>query len=129
MVGNNPIPLVNHFAVLDPISSGKLPINPFKTLADNGSASTPKYTIDNLSFVQMLGTLHPGDILSYVYTLTAEGTTHGAEHGFLAFVGDPFDLAATGGGFELTAVTAAVPEPQSWALSLVGLVLISMKRW
>ena len=129
MVGNNPIPLVNHFAVLDPISSGKLPINPFKTLVDNGSASTPKSTIDNLSFVQMLGTLHPGDILSYVYTLTAEGTTHGAEQGFLAFVGDPFDLAATGGGFELTAVTAAVPEPESWALSLVGLVLISMKRW
>ena len=129
MVGNNPVPLVNNFAVLDPISSGKLPINPFKTLADNGSASTPKSTIDNLSFVQMLGTLHPGDILSYVYTLTAEGTTHGAEQGFLAFVGDPFDLAATGGGFELTAVTAAVPEPESWALSLVGLVLISMKRW
>jgi len=129
VVGNNPIPLVNHFAVLDPISSGKLPINPFKTLVDNGSASTPKSTIDNLSFVQMLGTLHPGDILSYVYTLTAEGTTHGAEQGFLAFVGDPFDLAATGGGFELTAVTAAVPEPESWALSLVGLVLISMKRW
>ena len=82
MVGNNPIPLVNHFAVLDPISSGKLPINPFKTLVENGSASTPKSTIDNLSFVQMLGTLHPGDILSYVYTLTAEGTTHGAEQGF-----------------------------------------------
>ena len=71
---------------------------------------------------------HPGDILSDLYTLTAEART-GAGQGCLAFVGDPFDLAATGGGFELTAVTAAVPEPQSWALSLVGLVLISMKRW
>jgi len=116
-----------NFAVLDPFSSGKLPINPFVTLKDNGDDSVPKFTIDKLSFTQTLGTLHPGDILSYVYTLTAEGTTHGAEQGTLAFLGDPFDFAASGGGFEVTAAT--VPEPASWVASLVGTVLIAGRLW
>jgi hypothetical protein len=117
----------SNFAVLDPFSSGKLPINPFLTLKDNGDDSVPKFTIDKLSFTQTLGTLHPGDILSYVYTLTAEGTTHGAEQGTLAFLGDPFDFTASGGGFEVTAAT--VPEPASWVLSLVGVILIALNRW
>lgn len=117
----------SNFAVVDPFSSGKLPINPFLTLKDNGSESVPKFTIDKLSFTQTLGTLHPGDILSYVYTLTAEGTTHGAEQGYLAFLGDPFDFTASGGGFEVTAATA--PEPASWVLSMLGLVLIAVNRW
>jgi hypothetical protein len=118
----------SNFATVDPFSSGKLPINPFATFNDNGSASVPKFTIDNLSFTQLLGTLHPGDILSYVYTLTAEGTTHGAEQGFLAFVGDPFDLTASGGGLEVTAIAATVPEPESWILSMLGLILIAVNR-
>jgi hypothetical protein len=122
----------SNFAVLDPFSSGKLPINPFLTLKDNGDDSVPKFTIDKLSFTQTLGTLHPGDILSYVYTLTAEGTTHGAEQGYLAFLGDPFDFTASGGGFEVTAATvpqpASVPEPASWVLSMLGLILIVVNR-
>jgi hypothetical protein len=128
VVGTNPVPLVNNFAVVEPFSTGRLPIDPFRTFTDNGSSSTPKYTIDNLTFVQALGTLHPGDILSYVYTLTAEGTTHGAEQGFLAFVGDPLDLIASGGGFEVSANVAAVPEPASWMLSLLGMLLIAANR-
>ena len=117
----------SNFAVVDPFSSGKLPINPFTTLKDNGNESVPKFTIDKLSFTQTLGTLHPGDILSYVYTLTAEGTTHGAEQGYLAFLGDPFDFTASGGGFEVAAAT--VPEPASWVLSIVGVILIAVNRW
>ena len=119
----------SNFAVVDPFSSGKLPINPFTTLKDNGNESVPKFTIDKLSFTQTLGTLHPGDILSYVYTLTAEGTTHGAEQGYLAFLGDPFDLTASGGGFEVTAIAATVPEPASWMLSMLGVILIAVNRW
>jgi len=119
----------SNFAVVDPFSSGKLPINPFLSLKDNGDDSVPKVTIDDLSFSQLLGVLHPGDILSYVYTLTVEGTTHGAEQGFLAFLGDPFDLAASGGGFEVTAITAAVPEPADWMLGMFGLILMSVHRW
>jgi len=126
--GSNPT-VFNNFAVLDPIISGHLPINPFLTLNDNGSSSTPKFTIDSLSFTQLLGTLHTGDILSYVYTLTAEGTTHGAEQGFLAFVGDPFDLAASGGDIHVTAIAASVPEPESWMLTLLGLLFIALNRW
>jgi len=117
----------SNFAVLDPFSSGKLPINPFLTLKDNGDDSVPKFTIDKLAFTQTLGTLHPGDILSYVYTLTAEQTTHGAEQGSFAFLGDPFDFTASGGGFVVTA--AIVPEPASWVLSLAGLMLIAVNRW
>jgi len=129
-LGTGPIVTTfSNFAVLDPFSTGRLAINPFLTLTDNGDSSVPKATIDNLSFSQLLGTLHPGDILSYVYTLTAEGTTHGAEQGFLAFVGDPFDLVTSGAGIEVTAVTAAVPEPANWMLSLLGLVLVSVRRW
>ena len=120
--------VVSNFAVFNPIISGNLPIDPFLTLKDNGDLSVPRFSLDDLSFSQRLGTLHPGDILSYVYTLTAEGTTHGAEQGFFAFVGDPFDLAASGGGFEVT-VAAAVPEPENWTLSLLGLILISVNRW
>ena len=115
--------VVSNFAVLDPFSSGKLPINPFLTLKDNGDDSVPRFTIDELSFTQLLGTLHPGDILSYVYTLTAEGTTHGAEQGFFAFIGDPFEIAASGRGIEVSAAVAAVPEPATWILSLFGLLL------
>ena len=62
-----------------------------------------------------------------MYTLTAEGTTHGAEQGYLAFLGDPFDFTASGGGFEVTAAT--VPEPASWMLSMVGVILIAVSRW
>jgi len=36
------------------------------------------------------GLLHTGDTLAYVYTQTAEGTTHGFERGYDAFLGDPF---------------------------------------
>ena len=38
--------------------------------------------IDSTSAVVDLGLLHTGDTLAYVYTLTAEGTTHGFERGY-----------------------------------------------
>jgi hypothetical protein len=66
----------SNFAVLDPFSSGRLPLNPFLTLMDNGSAFVPKFPSSPSTTsrsCRTLGTLHPGDILSYVYTLTAEG--------------------------------------------------------
>jgi hypothetical protein len=34
-----------------------------------------------------LGLLRKGDTLAYVYTLRAEGTTHGFEQGYDAFLG------------------------------------------
>jgi hypothetical protein len=94
----------------------------FDGLVFNGDASFPIWSIDPIGTSVSLGKLEPGDILSYVYTLTAVGTTHGGEHGYLAFLGDPFGIERVEGNLvpELT-VIAAVPEPSSVALLLAGL--------
>jgi hypothetical protein len=47
------------------------------------------WKLDPFSTDVDLGLLNTGDTLSYVYTLTAEGTTHGFERGYQAFLGDP----------------------------------------
>src|SRR5262249_27055457 len=59
----------------------------FGSLRFNGNESEPGWTLDSVSTAVKLATLREGDTLSYVYTLTAEGTTHGFEHGYLAFLG------------------------------------------
>jgi len=114
-----------NFADVTPIVTGNsLGFDPFAstkcTFAESPVA--PTCSINALSFSFPLDTLHPGDILSYVYTLTAEGTTKGFEHGYLAFLGDPFDLNASGGSIDVSAV---VPEPATWCSSLAGLVSIA----
>lgn len=118
-----------NFAELQPIVTGSaLGFDPFDHFHDlSVDDSVPRFTIDPLSFDFTLGTMHPGDILSYVYSLTAVGTTLGFEHGHFAFIGDPFDLGASGGGLAVTAreVTAAVPEPATWALILTGFLLLT----
>jgi hypothetical protein len=79
------------------------------------------FNIDSVSTNVNLGVLHTGDTLAYVYTLTAEGTTHGFERGYDAFLGDPFgaDIVADNLQTTVTLVTpAAVPEPRTCALIL-----------
>jgi hypothetical protein len=71
-----------------------------------------------------LGTLQPGDTVSYVYQLTAQGTTHGGEQGYVAFLGDPFGLEVTPDNLILSIGSASAPEPASWMLSVIGLVCI-----
>src|SRR5262249_4925307 len=56
----------------------------------NGDDFNPRFSLDSFSFDVDLGELRTGDILSYTYTLTAQGTTHGFERGYFAFLGDPF---------------------------------------
>jgi hypothetical protein len=58
--------------------------------------------------------------VSYVYQLTAQGTTHGAEQGYVAFLGDPFGADVVSGNLVLS--VASVPEPASWTLGAIGLV-------
>jgi hypothetical protein len=70
----------------------------------------------------MLGTLQPGDTVSYVYQLTAQGTTNGGEQGYVAFLGDPFGLDVTSGNLVLS--IASVPEPATGILSVIGLLCI-----
>jgi hypothetical protein len=47
--------------------------------------------------------------VSYVYQLTAQGTTHGFEQGYVAFLGDPFGSDVTSSNLVLS--TSSVPEP------------------
>jgi hypothetical protein len=98
----------------------------------NDDAFNPGFTIPSVSTDVKLGSLQPGDTLSYVYTLTAEGTTHGFEHGYLAFLGDPFGAEVVGGNLTVTAaLTAPTPLPSAVLLfgpALAGLGFFGRRR-
>ena len=70
------------------------------------------------------------DTLAYVYTLTAEGTTHGFERGYDAFLGDPFgaDVIADNLGISVVLAVVDVPEPGTFALLLLGLAGLVGRR-
>jgi hypothetical protein len=72
-----------------------------------------------------LASLQPGDTLSYVYALTAEGTTHGFEHGYFAFLGDPFGASVVGGNLGVT-VSLVAPTPLPSAVLLFGSALAGL---
>jgi hypothetical protein len=96
----------------------------FKSFKDNGDRFNPRFSLDSVSANIKLGTLEPGDTVSYVYQLTAEGTTHGGEQGFVAFLGDPFREDVVTGNLILSTRDVpgtAVPEPTTWLLLIVGL--------
>src|SRR5262249_30221447 len=82
----------------------------------------PRFDMKPVSTDVGLGTLQPGDTVSYVYQLTAQGTTNGGEQGYVAFLGDPFGLEVTPGNLVLS--TSSVPEPATGMLSVIGLVCI-----
>jgi hypothetical protein len=79
--------------------------------------------INSVSTDVNLGGLHTGDTLAYVYTLTAEGTTHGFERGYDAFLGDPFGVDIVSDNLAVTVALANpdVPEASTSALVLCGL--------
>lgn len=110
------------------------------SLKFNGDDFNPPFTLDSVSFDLRLGVLQPGDTLSYVYTLTAQGTTHGFEHGYDAFIGDPFGANGITDNLRVTAALAGapepgpvvsgdVPEPSTSALLLLGLAALFLRRW
>ena len=86
--------------------------------------SRVRWGIDSVSTDVDLGLLHTGDTLAYVYTLTAEGTTHGFERGYDAFLGDPFGVDVVTDNLSVTVTLAdgAVPEPSTWAMMVIGFV-------
>lgn len=93
----------------------------FNSLTFNNDDFNPSWTIGSVSTDVGLGVLHTGDTLAYVYTLTAQGTTHGGEHGYYAFLGDPFGVDVVGGNLGVTAAIAAdAPEPGMCALMMLG---------
>ncbi len=90
----------------------------------NGDDFNPSFILDSFSFDVDLGVMHTGDIMSYTYTLTAEGTTHGFERGYFAFVGDPFSGNAIGDNLSVTITpvdAADAPEASTSFLMLSGL--------
>jgi hypothetical protein len=68
-----------------------------------------------------LGSLHKGDTLAYIYTLTAEGTTHGFERGYDAFLGDPFGAEVIADNLTVTVNPDAAPEASTYSLISLGL--------
>ena len=74
----------------------------FDSFKDNGDDFNPRFSLDSVSADIKLGTLQPGDTVSYVYQLTAQGTTHGGEQGYVAFLGDPFGSDVISGNLVLS---------------------------
>ena len=107
----------------------------------NGDDFNPSYTLNPVSFDLDLGVIQPGDTMSWVYTLTAEGTTHGFEQGYFAFLGDPFGGESTSGSLvERTSPSGSgnpieivspspVPEPGTSSLMLLGAAGLLVSRW
>ena len=97
----------------------------FNTLRPNFVGA---WNIDSVSTDVMLGVLHTGDTLAYVYTLTAEGTTHGFERGYDAFLGDPFGVNIVADNLGVTVALADVPEASTPSLMLLGLAVLLVWR-
>ena len=98
----------------------------------NGDDFNPSYTLDPVSLDLDLGVIQAGDTMSWVYTLTAEGTTHGFERGYFAFVGDPFSGDVPSGNLKETLVsspTSPTPEASTLSLTLLGLAGLLLWRW
>jgi hypothetical protein len=111
-----------NFADVGFLGANNSTVSLFKSFKDNGDRFNPRFTVDSVTTNIKLGTLQPGDTVSYIYQLSAQGTTHGSEQGYVAFLGDPFGLDLTAGNLILSAAT--VPEPATWMLSVIGLVCV-----
>ena len=96
----------------------------------NGDDFNPSYTLDPVALDLDLGVIQPGDTMSWVYTLTAQGTTHGFERGYYAFVGDPFGgEVVTGNLVQTISASAEAPRPNTSALILLGFAGLLMRHW
>jgi hypothetical protein len=96
----------------------------------NGDDFNPSYTLDPVFLDLDLGVIQAGDIESWVYTLTAQGTTHGFERGYFAFLGDPFGAeVVTGNLVETISPAAEVPEANTSALVMLGITGLLLRRW
>lgn len=99
-------------------------------IAVGDGVTVAAFRLDPVSTSVDLGLLHTGDILSYVYTLTAEGTTHGFERGYGAFLGDPFgvDVVTNNLGVTVTPLSANVPEPRGFGFAVLGIAGLGLWR-
>jgi hypothetical protein len=113
-----------NFADVGFLGANDITVDLFQSFKDNGDPFNPRFSVDSVFADIKLGTLQPGDTVSYVYQLTAQGTTHGAEQGFMAFLGDPFGLDVTSGNLVLS--ISSVPEPATGILGVIGMSCIAV---
>jgi hypothetical protein len=104
------------------------PLHFTPVLRFNGDDFNPSYTLDPVELDLDLGVIQPGDTMSWVYTLTAQGTTHGFERGYFAFLGDPFGAEPVTGNLVETLTPSAVPEATPLSLMLLGLAGLFLKH-
>lgn len=91
----------SNFADVQFLGANNNTVSLFNSFKDNGDQFNPRFSLDSVSTNVKLATLQPGDTVSYVYQLTAQGTTHGFEQGYVAFLGDPFGSDVTSGNLVL----------------------------
>jgi hypothetical protein len=94
----------------------------FDSFDISGPDSNPRFSLDSVSTTLETPVLQKGDTLSYVYELSAEGTTNGAEQGYVAFLGDPFGVDTISDNLVFS--TASVPEPATWTLGLIAMACV-----
>lgn len=82
------------------------------------------YRFDPYITTIQLGVLATTDVVEYVMQARVSGP--GFETGGRAIIGDPFDLA--GGGSSIT-FAAQVPEPSSFFMLCIGLILLAGLQW
>jgi hypothetical protein len=111
-----------NFADVKFLGASNSTVSLFDSFKDNGDKFNPRFNLDSVSTDIKLGTLQPGDTVSYVYQLSAQGTTHGGEQGYVAFLGDPFGQDVTTGNLVLS--IESVPEPATGILGVIGLACI-----
>ena len=120
----------SNFADVQFLGANNSTVDLFRSFKDNGDRFNPRFSLDSVTATVNLGTLQPGDTVSYIYQLTAQGTTLGGEQGYVAFLGDPFGAEVTSGNLVLS--TTSLPEPATWMLSVIGLgcivVVLGVRR-
>jgi len=110
-----------NFADVGFLGANDSTVSLFQSFKDNGDAFNPRFTLDSVSANVKLAELQPGDTVSYTYQLTAQGTTHGGEQGYVAFLGDPFGADVVSGNLVLT---ETLPEPATWLPAVIGLACV-----
>ena len=66
----------------------------------------------------------PGDTIEFIFDYLASASTGFGETGIFAAIGDPLNLSAGGGHFDIHFAPAAIPEPTAWTLLAIGLLAL-----